>query len=95
MHALIARARREDGFAVIVTLVVIVIVAMLAGTVVASAVLTSRHGNHDYARKQAIAGANAGLQAALYRLGSQSENTGKVLHDRIRGTRKMPRWRAR
>jgi len=75
MHALIARGRREDGFAVIVTLVVIVIVAMLAGTVVASAVLTSRNGNHDYARKQAIAGANAGLQAALYRLGSQSENT--------------------
>jgi hypothetical protein len=77
MHALIARTKREDGFVLTLALLTIVVILVLAGTLVQSAVETSTHGNADYAQKRATAAANAGLQAALYRLSNQAEDTGE------------------
>ena len=74
MHALSKRVAQEDGFAVVLALFVIVLTVVLAGTLVTGAVVTSSHGNKDYAQKRALAAANAGLQAALYRLSTQSED---------------------
>ena len=59
----------------VVVLVVILITVILGASLVSSAVWTSSHGRADYAQKQALAVANAGLQAAINRLSNQAEDT--------------------
>lgn len=58
----------------IVVLVVILITVILGASLVSSAVWTSSHGRTDYAQKQALAVADAGLQAAINRLSNQAED---------------------
>jgi Tfp pilus assembly protein PilX len=73
MHALTRRLRKDDGCVMVMAVLVISIVLVLGTALVASAVLTSNHGLRDRAQKSAIAAANAGLQAATYRLSNQGE----------------------
>lgn len=74
MHALRRRCSDDGGFVVVLALVAIALMVVLAGSLVTAAVVTSSHGNKDYAQKRALAAANAGLQAAIYRLSSQAED---------------------
>src|SRR6478672_7687441 len=73
MHALTRRLVAEDACVMVVTVLVIAIVLVLSTALVGTAVLTSNHGFQDRAQKTAIAAANAGLQAATYRLSNQGE----------------------
>src|SRR5438067_13690325 len=73
MHALTRRLRAEDGCVMVVAIIVIALVLVLSTALVGSAVITSNHSLQDRAQKSAIAAANEGLQAAIYRLSNQGE----------------------
>src|SRR5207244_2411365 len=75
MHALNQRTREESGFVIVAVLLMIVVILLLGAALVGSSVLTSSHGTKDYAQKQALAAADAGVEAAKYRLSNQEEDT--------------------
>lgn len=59
----------------IIAIVVVSVVLVLGAAMVAGSVSTSTHATHEYGRADALAAANAGLAAAVHRLSSQAEAT--------------------
>lgn len=60
--------RREEGFAVVVALGVLTICLLLGSAAVLSATAANDTSNRDRATKKAIQAADAGLQAAIFRM---------------------------
>ena len=60
--------RRERGTALPIALIVLSVIAMLSAVVALSAIQSNTGSTRDRAGKAALAAANAGLQAAVYRL---------------------------
>src|SRR6202007_1556704 len=75
MHPLIKRTRPEEGFVMVIAVFISAIVLLLGAGIVAASVTTSSHATHEYGRSDALAAANAGLEAALHRLSGQGEET--------------------
>lgn len=65
---LTARLRNDDGMAMIIAIVVLLVVLTLGTVVVASSVQTNLSTRHDASYKNAAEAAEAGLQIAVYRL---------------------------
>ena len=62
----------QDGFAMIAVIGTLLVVSLLALVVVEGSVQTSHIGNTDRSSKRALAGADAGLEIATYRLNTAS-----------------------
>ena len=60
--------RGDDGAAMIVAIIVLMITSLLAAVAVAVAVQTNGSSQRDVAKKNALEAAEAGLQVAVYRL---------------------------
>jgi Tfp pilus assembly protein PilX len=71
-----ARARDQRGLAVVMVLMVMLIGGLLASAVVAAAMFTNSSTNRDSNLKAAVAAADAGLDAATYRLNMVTPSAG-------------------
>ena len=74
MHALSARLRRDDGFVMVIALIVTLVIVALAAALITASTTTSTHATHERGRSTALALADAGLEAAIHRLSSQYED---------------------
>lgn len=75
------RAHREDGFVMVMALILTVVILGLAAAIVSASISTSDHSSHEYSRGAALSAAIAGLRAAAHRLSSQEEQTSAQLED--------------
>jgi hypothetical protein len=68
LHATHARARDEQGAAMVIAMIVLMITGMLVAVAVSTAVQTNGSTRRDANKKNALEAAEAGLQIANYRL---------------------------
>jgi Tfp pilus assembly protein PilX len=78
-RALNGRMRSESGIAMPVALMILFITSMLAVAAVAAAIAGNDQSRRDRSVKRAIAAADAGLQAALYRYNKVSNEPDKCV----------------
>lgn len=71
----------QRGFVMVIALLVTVVILTLAAAIIAGSMTSSDHATHESSRSAALAAADAGLQAAARRLGSQEEQKAAQLAD--------------
>jgi hypothetical protein len=82
-HRLVRRLSTEDGSAIIIAVITLLVVTMLATVTVASSVQTNLSTRHDAAYKNAAEAAEAGLQIAVYRLNMLNPSSTQCVGDAV------------